>query len=513
MHGRCRRQVFEPAAGDGAEAGDLLGGGQQRRIQQHRQFLVLSVAGLRPQPPEQGGGLLVPGGSRERGDQVQPHPAANGGVLDELHGPGQVVEPRRLVAAEFRPAEVDQHAGQHVRGRRLREGPGQVGHRAGVPLLGNGLPSGLAQHADGVRVADGGSAQEMGGDVVHRRAGSDERLRRAHVRRVAGARAEVAVHGGADDRVDETGRYAGTQQARVGERPLRLGDLVPVQARHLDGGLEAGLVAQHGHGLDQGGGGRAQALETAQHQAHDLGRSQLGDVGRTEVRPVTFGGCQFAGQFGEQEGHAAGRRVAGRRVAGGRRAAERRPEVVVDARFRERPGPQELGHRVHADGTRDLVPRIAGGRVGGDGEQHGAVVDARGEVVQEAERGPVDRLDVVDQERQGRRLGDVDAHPVQAVQVGVVVPGPVVALGDLRRTVFEQRGGEPGRSAEHPVPLLRSGRAEPVLEQLAHDAVGERALELHAAGPENGDLLAGRPVVQGSQQGGPPGPRSPLHDQ
>ena len=100
-------------------------------------------------------------------------------------------------------------------------------------------------------------------------------------------------------------------------------------------------------------------------------------------------------------------------------------------------------------------------------------------------------MQVVDREQQ-RLLGrEVEREPVQAVQRRE--RGGALLVG--RERLLEQRGGRGGRAREP------AAGDDPGLEQLAHDAVGELALEL--PGPRLQDLeRRPRTLAQAGEQPG-----------
>jgi hypothetical protein len=98
--------------------------------------------------------------------------------------------------------------------------------------------------------------------------------------------------------------------------------------------------------------------------------------------------------------------------------------------------------------------------------------------VQEAQRGLVSPVDVVDAQQERAAPPKVCAQPVQPVQDrerGVKQrPGHVL----LRGRDAEQRRRPPGRAGEELVPFRRRRRHERGLEQLADHAIGEVSFEL-----------------------------------
>ena len=93
-------------------------------------------------------------------------------------------------------------------------------------------------------------------------------------------------------------------------------------------------------------------------------------------------------------------------------------------------------------------------------------------------------MTVVNREQQRRAGGQVRGQPVEAVQARErqILPRLALALSAQR----ENRPREPRRALHEPVVALRRQR----LEQLPHDPVGERVLERHGAGAQNGHASA-----------------------
>ena len=91
---------------------------------------------------------------------------------------------------------------------------------------------------------------------------------------------------------------------------------------------------------------------------------------------------------------------------------------------------------------------------------------------------------VVDGQQQ--RLGDreVGRQPVQAVKQGKMSPAAPGSRGGV--VVGEQRAGQRRGARESLLTLVGGQVTERRLEQLAHDAEGEVALELRAASGESG---------------------------
>jgi hypothetical protein len=115
-----------------------------------------------------------------------------------------------------------------------------------------------------------------------------------------------------------------------------------------------------------------------------------------------------------------------------------------------------------------LWPLLARSR--GRHDRHRELVDPLGQVEQEAQRGHVAPVRVVDRDEQRRPLGQVCGQPVQPVK-----PREVARVGIAG--LVEQRPRERRRSRERP----RIPAADQRLEQLKGRAEREVGLELRAA--------------------------------
>ncbi len=111
---------------------------------------------------------------------------------------------------------------------------------------------------------------------------------------------------------------------------------------------------------------------------------------------------------------------------------------------------------------------------------------ALGEIGEPAQRLAVGPVEVVGEQQQRPLAGEVGREPEEAVEERERL---LPALGAVRRGELpgEQGARQGGRAAEQPVALPGRRRGERRLEELAHDAEGEAALELAAARGEHRD--------------------------
>jgi hypothetical protein len=146
----------------------------------------------------------------------------------------------------------------------------------------------------------------------------------------------------------------------------------------------------------------------------------------------------------------------------------------------ERPRAQRACSRVVRDlGQQGRIDAALAAAQRGGG-QHGDAVEAPCEVGEEAQRRPVAPVQIVDRQQERPGGGQVEREPVEPVQRGELRAGLAV-----RRLLAREHGG--GRRSGAGQRLLRP-RRHVGLEQLAHDAERELALELRGAGGEHAQL-------------------------
>jgi hypothetical protein len=173
------------------------------------------------------------------------------------------------------------------------------------------------------------------------------------------------------------------------------------------------------------------------------------------------------------------------------------------------------------DSAAASAARLQHGRValglrppGRDDEGDRQLLEARHEEHQEPQRGGVRPVRVIDDHAQRPPLREVGAEPVEAVEDGergvLVGDGGLGALRGARQA--EQPGGHAGRAPEElGRPLHRPERR---LDELAHDAEGELALQLGTPGAEDAHprRFGHRPGV-GQQRGLAHARRALDHDE
>ena len=216
--------------------------------------------------------------------------------------------------------------------------------------------------------------------------------------------------------------------------------------------------------------------------------------------------ARLAQQRLEEERVAAGGLAAGRgelgRDAGAERAlAERRRRIAAE---RRRAHQRRLGRAAQARRARPDRPRPAASSAS---TATGKAVEARGQVDEEAQRLGVRPVQVVDDERQRLLGGEVVEQPVEPVQhrEGAV-------RSHRRRLVAEEAARHRRRALEGALALAVRERGDGRLEQLAHTAVGEVALEVARPRAQAREAALGSRVAArraaGSSCRGPRAPRS-----
>ena len=413
----------------------------------------------------------------------------------------QVLDRGRPARVRLREPEREPHAVDPVGLRRLVQRAPEVGDGRLDRRRAHGRPPRRLQQLGDPRLAARGRHEQLRRDLLAGRAVVAQHAGRALVLQLALGGRELVVDGVAHERVHEAQRRLGAQDLRAHERPRRAGHgrLVELGERGDDGQL--GALAQHAHRARHRRGVRGEPGEAEQDGAGDGARAD-GAHG-VEVRGVGTDalGLQRAQQLAQQQRVAARGVVAG--VAEGRLGglAQLRAHERADRRRPERARAQRQRRRVVRDlgEQRGVRPGLAAAQRRGD-EQRGAVEPA-GEVGEEAQGGAVAPVQVVDGEQERALGGEVEREPVEAVQDGEL--GALLPVG-LRSAGEHGRRGRRG-AGEHGVGAGGHRR----LEELAHDAPGELALELAGARGQHAQLVA-RAGAEVGQQAGLADPRGAL---
>jgi hypothetical protein len=453
---------------------------------------------LRGGPARERGALVGPAdeqlglGERERGRRL------GGRVGQPLVGKREVLDRQRRVGLGGGQAGVEVQRRAQVGRRRLLQRTLQVDQRVLGPAAADRLAGGRAQQLDRRGVAAARRRHELGGDLLVGGVGGGEHGGGAAVLELALAGRDVEVDGVAHERVHEAERGVGPQDVGTRQVAGRTRDGVLGEPGERGDHRQLGALAEHRHGARDRGGLLVQAREAQQHGAGDRARADAADGRGTRGRrphPVLV---QRRQHVPEQQ------RVATRGLqAGGDEAGVGVAEPVVDEvrdrRFAERGRPHRLGQRVGGDLGEQLRVRARVGRAHARRDEHRRAFEPGGEIRDEAQRRPVAPLQVVDRDQHRPLVGQVERGPVQAVQdreraLGVALGRPEHALGGRRR------------AGQQTAALV--GVARERLEQLAHRAERELALELAAAGGEHGHPVGA--LARRRQQAALADPRRPL---
>lgn len=185
-------------------------------------------------------------------------------------------------------------------------------------------------------------------------------------------------------------------------------------------------------------------------------------------RPLAGGDEQGCGSYAEPSLHQFRRRLRGQR---------------------RRPYDERLGFERQLCDEVLVVVLLAGAQ--GRQDQYGYRGEPSYQICQEAERGAVTPLRIVDREYQWSLGREVDRRPVQAVQHGEAF-GPA-AVGDVEHGPGSRCGPTQQLAATH-------GVADFCLEQLAYDAERERTLQRAPAGRQHPHGPLGREPARLGQQ-------------
>ena len=173
--------------------------------------------------------------------------------------------------------------------------------------------------------------------------------------------------------------------------------------------------------------------------------------------------------------------MAGRREGWLHVGPEPEPHKLGHRLLAQRGEHEDLGRRVGGQRRkqRRTLMRLGGPRRGDDRDRQ--FIKSSPQVVQEAQRGRVSPVDIVDAQQQRGVPPEVRAEPVEPVQDRE--RGVEQRAGDiiLRRGDAEQRRRAPGRAGQELGSFRRRCRDERALEQLAHQAIREVSLEFRAA--------------------------------
>ena len=427
------------------------------------------IAREQQRPPER------VGGERPRGRVLQP--------LERL---GQVLDGRRAVRHPFGEAELEQQR-RSPRGRcRLRQRPAQMGDAALSRPAGHRGAARLAQQRSHPLLAALRSREQVRRDLLGRGSGVAQHARRLLVLQLALAERQLLVHGVAHERVHEADRQVRPQDLGARKRARGVGHARLVEAGERRDDRERGALGQDGDRAGDRDRVLGQPREPHDHSARDRSRADLEHhLGVGGVRPHAVG-LERGQELAQEERVAARGAVAGgaERVVG--LGAEPLADELADRLGAEGGGPDGDRRRLVGDlgEQRRVGARLAAAH-GGRHEDRLAL-EAPRQVGEEAQRGAVAPVQVVDGQHERLLGGQVERHPVEPVQRGE----RHVAIGGRLRCA-EDRGRRRRRAGQ------RALGARPVgdhgLEQLPHDAERELALELRPAARQHQRAVPGGP--------------------
>jgi hypothetical protein len=345
----------------------------------------------------------------------------------------------------------------------------------------------------------------VAGDAVGVRAGGHQGARRLAVQALAPGAGQAVGDRAGDQVVDEAPGVVVDEPG--GEQPVaRVADLVERHARHRRDHLARRALADDGDRLRD----RAVARRQLGHaSAHDVARH------RAQRRGVAPGPVERAhAMVGDLAAELAQQpRVAGRRpmaLAADRERGERggAADELRRAARSQRLGVQHGRGGRAADEAEQVRGRLGILGAGADGDEQRQVHDPPGQVGEHLQRRPVGPVRVVDDEHERRVVGQRRAQPQHAVgdRHGGVRAG--------HRPVEQQGAGRGGRAVEQARALLGRYVAQRPLQERAHDAESEVALERAGRGAAHatagaGGLLRGVLEQRGLAE---PGRRREDHD-
>ena len=434
---------------------------------------------------------------------------ARDGVGLRGQGGAEVVDAARRARRALGQAELEQHARAALLRRRLVERALKQCDRVVGRAAPGGVAAGLLEHLGDPRLAGPRGLEQLGRDRVAARAGVVEHPRGARVAQLALAGRQLLVDRAAHQGMDEAQRRLGREDLGPGEGRQALADRRPVEPGQRGHRRQVGAVAEHGDGGGDLGRRGRQPGQAHEHGARDGVRADVADhvemarVGRHAV------GVQRGEQLAQQQRVAAGGAVAGGAEQVVRLLAQAGPDQRRDRRGAQRARADDRRARTAGD-----LPEQGGvgariGRALRGGDEDRLALQAAGEVGQPAQRRPIGPLNVVDEQHQRPVDREVERQPEQAVQRGERALGLGGGIRAGRRLEHGPGGGR--GSGQRRLALLGPPQRE--LEELSHDAEGELALELGAAGGQHERPAGGDVATHLGQQPGLADPRRAVDQQ
>ena len=446
------------------------------------------VGQIRGRAAGERGGLVGPVGEDQRVDERVRHQRPHAGIGERLVRLLEVLDGGRALGQHLGETELGQQLGPPGGRRGLLQRPPQDRDAALRRPAPDGHARGVAQLPGDPLLPAARRPQQVRRHVLGRRARLAQHARGVLVLELALAQRQLLVDGVAHERVDEAQRRFRPQDLGPRERAGGVGHARLVEPGQGGDGGQRGALGQDGDRAGDGDRVRRQPREPDDHRARDRARADLEHhAGVRGVGPHAVG-LERGQQLAQIERVAARRRVAG----SAKGLLGLRPEPLAHERAHgvgaQRDGADRDRGRVVGDlaQQRHVGPGLV--RAHGGGHEDRLVLEPARKVGEKAQRRPVAPVQVVDRQQQRPLGGQVERDPVQAVQRRE----GHVALA-LQRAEH-RRGGRRGAAQQ----LLAAG--DDALEQLAHDAERELALELGAAGAEHERAAVGRPPARLGEQ-------------
>ena len=438
-------------------------------------------------------------GATERVGEQQRGPDADAVVL-----PGarerllQVRLADRLAGRGLGDPELEQQAGA-VRGRRRL---GQDAAQEHGRRLGRAAARGRARRLDEAlrdpRIAGGVGGHEVLGDALLVVRVAVEQLGGASVGQRALGAGQLVVDAGAHERVHEGQRAPGLEDPGRDERVERLARLGGVEVGQRRRGGELGAL-EHGRRAGEPDGGRGEAPHAQQDPAASPARAGGLDVGRGRASGATPSTRSASTSSRTRNGEPpVARWQASTKAASGRAGGPDSTSHATALRL--------SGARAHDVGlgvggsTASAVRAVAFDlRARGDDERDRQLLQPRRRKARKRSEEVSAQCASSTTRKQRPLRGEVRAQPVQPVQDGERrVERRTGSPSRIAPGSPSTRAATPGRPLEQLGALGGAAFAQRGLEELAHDAEGEVALELGPARAQD----ARRAVVGGGPRGG-----------
>ena len=299
----------------------------------------------------------------------------------------------------------------------------------------------------------------------------------------------------------------GSRRPAEASRSAALLTCPAVQAGEARRVAELRVVAEHRDGPRQGATRRRQPAQARAQLTGDTARVHVVDERGVSRRRLDTRARHLPEQLADKERVSSGREQARTHELRRRLAIEPPSCQLGNRRLRERLRPDHA----HLGRQRELVQQRLAGRLlaeaNGGKEPEWDAIQPRGDVRKPPERRQVGPLDVIDEQDHGPQRRQVHREPVEAVQHRRDL------CGLARRCVrlVERSRSERARTREQSTALVLRRAREHRLQELAHHAERELALQLGAARARN-PCVAGH-ASSGGEERGLPDPGRPFDQQ